>query len=803
METLAEILSALEKPLAFASHDNLRNLDRIKGLEKTIPSLAARGAASAADPEMREAFRELARTFDAFPALGQSGQRAAVRRGLDLLTRLKREGSGRKTAAGAGAGERDALREALGRPMTSFKGVRAKTAGKLARLGIHTAWDALWTLPRDYQERPPPGPIAGLRPGAIATIDATLVSAGRPFRTRSGLKIYEALFRDDSGAIRAVWYGYRPGGLAPGREVRLTGPVEFTRGRVQLRAPEVEPPDGGAGPEVRPVYPLTEGLGQRTLRAILLQAIEDLVPRLQDWIPEAITAPLSLPSLADAVRDTHLPGPDADAEALRRGKTRAQSRLAFEELFFLELDVSLRRMEHVRETAVRCQGSGDVERKLGDALPFSLTAAQARALREIQGDLGRPHPMHRLLQGDVGCGKTVVALLACARALDAGLQAAVMAPTEILAEQHLRTMAPLLRGAGVRGEILTSGTPARARGAVLRGLADGSVPLIIGTHALLEDDVRFHRLGLAVIDEQHRFGVAQRLQLRKKGAAGERPHMLVMTATPIPRSLALTVYGDLDLSVIDALPPGREPVETLHFTEAGRREVYELIRGEVSAGRQAFLVYPLVSESEKLDLRDASRMVESLRAEFSEFSVGLVHGQLKAAEKDAVMASFRRGDIEILVSTTVIEVGIDVPNATLMVVEHAERFGLSQLHQLRGRVGRGEGRARCVLLTPPLKAGSDGKKRMKTMVETGDGFRIAEADLAMRGPGEFLGARQHGLPDFRTANLLSRTRLIARAREAARAIVESDPALARPENRDLRTGLALFGHGRHGLLRAG
>ncbi len=799
MENLTDILSALEKPLSFAAHDDLRNLGRIKGLEKTIPTLASRGAASARDPNAQAAFRELARTFSAFPALALSEQRAAVRKGLDLLTRLKKDAG---SAGPEDVPETAALIETLKRPMTAFKGVRAKTAEKLARLDIHTAWDALWSLPRSYQERPPPCPVSAVRPGEMVTLEVQLVGAGRPFRARSGLKIFQALFKDDSGPIRAVWYGYRPG-LTPGKEVRLVGLVELSRGRLQLRAPDVERPGEGEDEEIRPVYSLTEGLGKRVLRSIIREVVEEIGPQMPEWIPSSVTSALDLPTLREAIRDVHIPPPGSDLEQLIQGRTEAQRRLAFEELFFIELEAALRRQQYVRESAVSCPGGGTIARRLGENLPFRLTGAQARVLREIGRDLARPHPMHRLLQGDVGCGKTVVALLACALPLDAGLQAAVMAPTEILAEQHLRTMAPLLQRAGVRSALLTSGTPRAERSQILRGVARGDIPLLIGTHALLEKSVKFARLGLAIIDEQHRFGVTQRLRLKQKGTVAEKPHMLVMTATPIPRSLALTVYGDLDLSVIDELPPGREPVETIHFTEDERPRVYGLVREEVSAGRQAFVVYPLVSESEKLDLRDASRMVKALRREFSEFSVGLIHGQMKSAEKDGVMGAFQAGEIQILVSTTVIEVGIDVPNATLMVVEHAERFGLSQLHQLRGRVGRGEGRARCVLLTPPVAPGSDGSRRMRTMVRTGDGFRIAEEDLAMRGPGEFLGSRQHGLPDFRTANLLSHTLLISQARDAAHRLVGSEASPNRTLHPGLRAALALFGHGKHGNLRAG
>jgi ATP-dependent DNA helicase RecG len=679
--------------------------------------------------------------------------------------------------------------------------VNDKTAAKLARLGIATAWDALWNLPRDYEERLPLQPVRTLRPGTVATVDVRTIAVGRPFRARSGVRIFEAHFEDETGRVCGVWYNFQPR-LTPGRDVRLVGPVEIWRGKPALKVPEIShavPGEAavseGGGKRILPVYPLTEGLGKRTLRRLIERVVEDAAPQVPDWIPTPVLGPGRLPSLSESLRYVHFPPPDADLRALRDGRTAWHRRLAFEELFFLELFLVLRRRDVAREAAVPCSGGGPGETRLRQALPFRLTEAQTRVLREIGDDLARPHPMHRLLQGDVGSGKTVVALLACVRAVDAGLQAALMVPTEILAEQHYRTMSPLLEGAGVSADLLTAGTPRRDRARGLRGAAEGRTSLLIGTHALLEEAVRFRRLGLVVVDEQHRFGVEHRLRLGMKGAGADRPHMLVMTATPIPRSLALTVFGDLDLSVIDALPPGRERIETRHFTERDRARVYGIIREEIAQGRQAFVVYPLVSESEKLDLRDASRMAAALGEEFPDLHIGLIHGQMKSAEKEAAMSAFLRRKIQVLVSTTVIEVGIDVPNATLMVVEHAERFGLSQLHQLRGRVGRGEGRSSCLLLTPKLDPRSEAMRRMTVMVNHQDGFKIAEEDLAVRGPGEFLGKRQHGIPDFRTANLLSQTRLISQARQAAQAIVAADPDLAAPENLGLRERLHFFPEG--------
>ncbi len=801
METLSEILDALRRPLDMAARDGHARIGRIRGLERTIPALAEQGAARARSAQARAALGELASTFAGYAVLDPDARRAAVDQGLVLLERARQAGESAPAAAP------DALRV----PITRFRGVGEEIAGKLARLGIRTAWDALWTLPRTYEERLPPRPVRAIRQNTIATLDARVLSLTPPRRARSGLRIFEAIFEDETGTIPAVWYNFVPR-LSPGQRVRVVGPVEAVRGRRRFRVPEIiylrageQAPDDPDLGRIVPVYPLTEGLGERRLRSLLRQVVDEVAPRAPELIPGAIIRELGLPPLAEALRTVHFPPPGADLHALEKGATPAHRRLAFEELFFLELHLALVRRDIARAPASACPGGGRLERRLFDRLPFALTGAQRRALREIGTDLARPHPMNRLLQGDVGSGKTVVALLAAARAIDAGAQAAIMAPTEILAEQHFRTIEPLLSAAGARAALLTAGVSKAERARTLRGVAEGAIGLLVGTHAVIVDAVRFARLAFAVVDEQHRFGVAQRMALREKGTrpdSAEEPHLLVMTATPIPRSLALTVFGDLDLSVIDEMPPGREPVETRHFTEKDRRKVYAQIRETAGAGRQVFVVYPLVSESEKVDLRDATRMAEALRMEFSDLEVGLVHGQMKPAEKNAVMARFKRGAIHVLVATTVVEVGIDVPNATLMVVEHAERFGLSQLHQLRGRVGRGGGRSRCHLLTPPLAPGSEAARRMRVMEATQDGFRIAEEDLAIRGPGDFLGTRQHGLPNLRVASLLGQAPLISRAREAAQALVASEPSLSKPEHVPLWAGLDLHREAL-GLLRAG
>jgi ATP-dependent DNA helicase RecG len=500
-----------------------------------------------------------------------------------------------------------------------------------------------------------------------------------------------------------------------------------------------------------------------------------------------------LPPLADALRAVHFPETEAAFVAARR-------RIAFDDFLLLQLGLALLRARVTRARGVAMNPRGELTARLRATLPFALTRAQERVWGEIRADMATPHPMHRLLQGDVGSGKTVVAAMAVLTAVEAGYQAAVMAPTEILAEQHLMTFERLLAPLGVSIALLTSAVKGRERTERLRAAASGELHCVVGTHALVQEGVEFRRLGLAVVDEQHRFGVEQRARLRAKG---EHPDLLVMTATPIPRTLALTLYGDLDVSVLDELPPGRRPVVTVARTENARPRVYAFLRKEVGAGRQAYVIYPLVEESAALDLRAATAMAERLRTEvFPDLSVGLLHGRLPFAEKEVVMRRFKAGEIHILVSTTVIEVGIDVPNASVMLIEHAERFGLSQLHQLRGRVGRGPWKSYCVLMTGPNPT-EDARGRIQAMTATHDGFKIAETDLALRGPGEFFGTRQSGLPEFRVADLLRDAKLLAEARQDALAIVAADPGLTDAPHRALRDALLARWRGKLALASAG
>jgi ATP-dependent DNA helicase RecG len=681
-------------------------------------------------------------------------------------------------------------------PVRAVPGVGEKRAAALEQEGIETVEDLLLHIPRLYLDRRHLTPISQVAPDTAATVLGTVrrtnVIPGKPGR-------FEMMLGDDTGFLRCTWFGDKwMRGLrkrfAPGDLLIVSGKVSFFNGK-QLVSPEYdilteEGDDTLHTGRVIPVYRSSAGLREagldsRGFRRIIKPLLDRLGEAIPETLPEAVRLGCALPGRAGALYAAHFPETPEEAE-------RARARLAFDELFYMELLLALRkyRTQH-GETGIAFQPKSPLARRLVEQLPFELTPAQKRVLREIHADMCRPRPMNRLLQGDVGAGKTVVAAIAMLLAVESGYQAALMAPTEILAEQHALVLKRLLDGLDVPLTFLTGGLSARERQRRHEEVASGAARIVVGTHALIQEAVAFHRLGLAVIDEQHRFGVAQRALLREKGAM---PDVLVMTATPIPRTLALTVYGDLDVSVLDALPPGRKPIATRWTSENARDEVYAALRAEAAQGRQAYVVCPLVEESEKVDLKAAVDIAERLQREtFPDLRVGLLHGRMKSEEKDGVMQAFKAGAYDILVSTTVIEVGIDVPNATMMVIEQAERFGLAQLHQLRGRIGRGEHPSACILINgidPGKPVPDDTLRRLQVMTETQDGFRIADEDLQIRGPGEFLGTRQHGLPGLRIADVLRDSGLLHKARETAFALVAQDPRLEKSEHRTLRAVLA-------------
>jgi len=662
----------------------------------------------------------------------------------------------------------------LATPLQYLKGVGPRRAADLAHAGLETLEDLLYRFPVRYEDRSRLQPIASLKAGQSASVVGRILSCGIRSTRRPGFKIFEALVGDASGALRAIWLNqpFLRDVFTAGQHVVFFGAVEMRgAGSLQLTNPQYEIVDEEEGETIHtgrivPVYEKTGAVTPKIQRRLVYDALQRLPDDLPDPIPDATRGRLQLPDRRAALLAAHFPPSDAPLDELNRFATPAQQRLIFEEAFLFHVGVLVRRRDAAAE---RKSASIVVDDRIRESarrvLPFRLTAGQRESLKEIVADLQRPQPMNRLLQGDVGAGKTIVALLASLVALENGLQVAFMAPTEILAEQHFLNIGRLLQASRFRVTLLSGSIAGRDRRERVAEIESGAIHLVVGTHALVQSDVRFKALGLVVIDEQHRFGVLQRATLREKGL---HPDVLVMTATPIPRTLALTLYGDLDVSIIRDQPPGRLPVKTIAKPESRRDDVHRFVREQVDAGRQAYIVYPLVEESDKIDVKAATEMADHLATDvFPQYRVGLLHGRMKGEGKDQVMKAFAAGELDILVSTTVVEVGVDVANASVIVVEHAERFGLSQLHQLRGRVGRGTHQSYCCLVyQPPLS--EDARARLKALTETTDGFVIADRDLALRGPGDFFGTRQAGVPTFRTIDLVRDEALLALAhREAA------------------------------------
>jgi ATP-dependent DNA helicase RecG len=650
----------------------------------------------------------------------------------------------------------------------------------MAKLGIKSVRDLLLYPPRRYLDRSLTKPISDLRPGETVTVYGRVAEYALA-RTRRGLTIFSLILGDGSGLLRCLWFNqpYLKERFAREQSVVVSGQVRWDGGP-SLANPEYEIIDNDDAELIHtgrivPLYPSTAGLTNRQLRTVIKGALESHLDSFAELLPHDLIAARSLTGIRPALRDLHFPD-DMNSVA------RARRRLAYDELLALQLLLALRR--HTRRSLERARPLGDRtwEGDFRKIIPFRPTASQEKAIAEIGSDLESDRPMYRLLQGDVGSGKTLVALAALAKSARSGFQSAVMAPTEILAEQHFLVLGPWLKSLGLSVELLTSRTRRPERERILGKLISGIVDVCIGTHALIQERVEFSKLGLAVIDEQHRFGVRQRAAMAAKGV---RPHVLVMTATPIPRTLSMAIYGDLDLSVIDQLPPGRVPVVTRWTTEHNRVRMLDFVAKQLALGRQAFFVCPVIEEDESRDIKAVTKLHQQLSRRFDGFSVGLLHGRLKLDERRRVMESFRNNRVQVLAATTVIEVGIDVPNATVMVVEQAERFGLSQLHQLRGRIGRGTHKSYCILMAGE-RLGPEARARLEAMQQSSDGFRIAEEDLKLRGPGEFWGSRQHGLPELRLANLAADAALVPLAKEDACRLTADDPLLAsRPDLKKL------------------
>lgn len=674
-------------------------------------------------------------------------------------------------------------------PVRYVKGVGPKTSEILEKKGIFTVEDLLYFLPRTYQDRRRVKKIVELKDGEHSVTVAEVIWSGERF-AQSGRKIFEAQVTDQSGILYLRWFNYsKPyldSLLEVGTKLVLSGEVKEFRGIKEMYHPDMERLEAGDLSDsslhfgrIVPIYSETEWLSTRIIRKLIKNALDAWGPKIVDPLPAWLLNNTDFPDVYTALKEVHFPPSTIDLEKILNFESLAQKRLVFEELFLFSTGIGIRKQEVARKKGP-VMSSGESTRQVLASLPFELTNAQKRVLAEIEEDLKKPVPMSRLLQGDVGSGKTVIAAIAAAIAYDSGYQTAVMAPTEILARQHWRNFSNFLNSAGIKVELLVSDMPARFREKTLSLLRSGSLKVVVGTHALIQETVDFKNLGLVIIDEQHRFGVLQRAALKEK-AKGIEPNILVMTATPIPRSLALTIYGDLDLSVLDEMPKGRKRVITEVYYESEREKLEQKILERLNAQERVFVVYPVIDGSADGELVGATKMYEKLSQSFEKFGVGLIHGRMRSEKKDEVMRRFASGEINLLVATTVIEVGIDVPEATAMVIERADMFGLSQLHQLRGRVGRGEKRGYCFLVAPN-ELSELAKKRLSVLVSTTDGFKIAEEDLKLRGPGEFLGTRQSGAPNFRVANLARDFELVMLARDLAKKLFERDPSLKRPEH---------------------
>lgn len=813
------VIKKIEAALQFLSKESYRHLPQVRDFEASISGLLSQlrtempHAASAEAPG--DMVVELEKLFAGFDTAALQVRKEMIQRGLLLLNSISGDAP---FSSGDGADARHEPPESkpqqqkrslekLSLPVQYLKGVGPKLAALLKRKGLLTVEDMIYFFPRRYEDRRNIVAIKDAVPGKKETIVGEIVTADIKPYARG--KVFELKVSDGSALLTAVWFkgsaAYLRKSMKPGQRIILSGEIREYRHRRSMAHPDYEIIDADEQDflnfnRIIPVYSETEGLHQKTLRRILYQVADQYADAVSSPLPDHLAVKRKLAGMGQAIRSLHFPPHDSDIDEFNSGISGAHRRVIYDEFFFMQLGMALRKRGRSIGRGISFRRHGDLVRQFYRMLPFELTAAQKRVIKEIEQDMSGPSAMNRLLQGDVGSGKTVVSMAAMTAVCENGYQAAIMAPTEILAGQHYNSIRGWSESLGFSVSLLTGGMAAPERKETLAGVESGDVDIVIGTHALIQDRVNFHKLGLVVIDEQHRFGVLQRANLQAKG---ENPDILVMTATPIPRTLAMTVYGDLDVSVIDELPPDKKHIATRVYYEPQRAKVYEIIRGELEKGHQVFIVYPLVEESETLDLKDATQMALHLEKEiFPQYRVGLIHGKMKGRRKDEVMSAFLAREIDILVSTTVIEVGIDVPRASLMVIEHAERFGLSQLHQLRGRVGRSDIPSCCILMAQH-RGSEDARRRLKIMEQTNDGFRIAEEDLAIRGPGEFLGIRQSGIPDFRLASIVRDGRILNEAKEDAFDTVDNDPYLAKPGHRELKETLIRRWSGRLELAKVG
>ncbi len=818
-EPFQQWLDRVARPIEFASRDAFAHLPTVKNLSSFVSAQVMQTLSERVYPRAVEAALIHLRTLFAEESvrLTTGEQQQRLKEAMGILKRLREMASETESASGGleppSAIPQDERRkpgkDLWAQSIRFVKGVGPKRTELLRRIGIETVEQALWTVPWRYEDRSVMTPIGQLVPGAQASISGTIVRSESKRARHRRLTFLDVFVEDGTGRMQAVFFNqpYLEMILKVGTRVLMSGRVVAgARGWVDTRMEVSQYEVIGAETEsplhvgrIVPIYHETKGWTSRQMRVLIKSLLDEYARDLQEVLPITLRARYRLPPIQQAIEAVHFPE-GAQPAQLERGMTPAHRRLAFEELLLLQVALATRQRSAKQELkTLRFNPQALVLGKLVRSLPFRLTGAQDRVIKDILADMASTRPMNRLVQGDVGSGKTIVAIHALALACGSGYQAAVMAPTEILAEQHYRTMKDVLEPLGLTVALVTGAGRAAARKAVREQVASGKASVVIGTHALIQQGMAFAKLGLVVIDEQHRFGVLQRKTLIEKGY---KPDVLVLTATPIPRTLAMTVYGDLDVSVVDQMPPGRKAIRTFLYQEGQRRRAYQILKDELRTGRQAYVVYPLVEESEKIDLQAAIQGAEQLQAEdLTEFRVGLLHGRMKSEEKERVMAAFKRGQIQALVSTSVVEVGVDVPNATVMVIEHAERFGLAQLHQLRGRVGRNELQSYCLLMASPGlgaraakekaagETSSTAKERLEALVRSTDGFIIAEEDLRIRGPGEFFGFRQWGMPEFRVANLIRDADLLQQARQEAFALLKIDSQLQAPMHRALREAM--------------